>query len=73
MKTKTILPNNWPKGGWEETARQCQRNYEWYRGLLEQIGEMLGEEVFICDDGSKSQDMLISKIPEIVKKRLGKT
>ena len=69
---RTIFPNNWPSGNWEEEARRFARDSDYYRGLLEQIGKMLGEEAFICDSGDISEDVLIAKIPEIIKKRLGK-
>lgn len=51
---------------WEETARResCNRNY--YRGLLEQIAEHLGPEVFIDDVGGVHDSPLIKKIPELV-------
>jgi len=64
MSNDSIIDN------WKETAAQHLRNEEYYRGLLIQIGEMLGEEAYIADDGSKQQDVLCAKIPELVAKRL---
>lgn len=51
---------------WIETAAQNQRNADYYRGLLEKCGEIIGDRAYECDDGTKSQDVLCSKIPEII-------
>lgn len=32
---------------------------------------MLGEEAYISDDGSRQQDVLCAKVPELVAQRLG--
>ena len=55
---------------WLETAHQHHRNEEYYRGLVVQIGEMLGDEAFIADDGVKHLDVLCAKIPDLIKARL---
>lgn len=55
---------------WIETAGQATANAQWYRGLLVQIGEQLGEAAKTCDDGSKSEDVLVAKVPELVAARL---
>lgn len=52
--------------GCTEQARFHLRNELYYRGMLEEIGLMFGDKAFICDDGSKSTDVLIAKIPELV-------
>jgi len=51
---------------WIETAAQNQRNADYYRGLLERCGEAIGEAAYIADDGSRSEDVLCAKIPELV-------
>ena len=51
---------------WMDTAAQNQRNTDYYRGLLEACGEAIGEQAYIADDGSISEDVLCAKIPEIV-------
>ncbi len=55
---------------WIESAAQFSRNEDYYRGLVDKIGEMLGEEAYIADDGSRSQDILRNKVPELVRARL---
>ena len=55
---------------WLETAHQHHRNEEYYRGLVVQIGEMLGDEAFIAGDGVKHLGVLCAKIPDLVKARL---
>ena len=57
---------------WIENARQHARNEDFYRGLIVQIGEMLGPEAYISDDGSLQRDVLCLKVPELVKKLVGK-
>ena len=52
---------------WYDTAAQHARNEEYYRGLVIQIGEMLGDEAYISDDGSVQQDVLCAKVPELVR------
>jgi hypothetical protein len=59
------------RDGWMETARQHCRNEEYYRGLLDEIGEILGPEAFISDDGSIQQDVVRAKLPELVRRLKG--
>lgn len=51
---------------WHDTAAQHCRNEEYYRGLVIKIGEMLGPEAYISDDGSVQQDVLCAKVPDLV-------
>ena len=51
---------------WMQTAAQNQRNTDYYRGLLEKCGETIGDRAFIADDGTRSDDVLCAKIPEII-------
>ena len=51
---------------WMETAAQNQRNADYYRGLLVRCGKTIGDRAFIADDGTRSQDVLCAKIPEII-------
>ena len=51
---------------WMQTTAQNQRNTDYYRGLLVKIGETIGERAFTADDGSKSEDVLCAKLPEII-------
>lgn len=50
--------------GWYDTALQHHRNEEYYRGLVVQIGEMLGEAAYTSDDGTRQEDVLCAKVPE---------
>jgi len=52
---------------WEQTANQAERNKEYYRGLVVEIGKTLGKDACTCDDGSMSPDVLCAKVPELVK------
>lgn len=52
---------------WIETAAMNQSDTYYYMGLLDQCAEHLGEDVYICDDGSRSESPLRAKIPELVK------
>lgn len=51
---------------WMQTAAQNQRNTDYYRGLLEQCGKIIGDRAYIADDGTKMEDVLCAKIPEII-------
>ena len=54
------------RDNWMETAALNQRNTDYYRGLVIQIGETIGKESYVADDGSISQDVLCAKVPELV-------
>jgi hypothetical protein len=55
---------------WYETAMQHCRNEEYYRGLVQQIGELFGAVAYVSDDGSVQQDVLCAKVPELVQRTL---
>jgi hypothetical protein len=57
---------------WIETARQCCGNEEYYRGLLDQIGAILGPEAYRSDDGSVQDEVVRAALPDLVKARLAK-
>jgi len=60
------------RDNWESTAYQEMANTQFYRGLLVEIGQMLGPEVRTCDDGTVTPDVLILQVPVVVARRLGK-
>ena len=51
---------------WMDTAAQNQRNTDYYRELLVQCGEFIGEPAYIQDDGGRAEDVLCAKIPGLV-------
>jgi len=51
---------------WIETARQHANNEDYYRGLLDRIGERLGPSAYVSDDGSVQDSVLRAKVPELV-------
>jgi hypothetical protein len=51
---------------WMQTAAQNQGNADYYRGLLVEIGKTIGDRAFIADDGTRREDVLCAKIPEII-------
>lgn len=46
---------------WHKTALQHHKNEEFYRGLLVQIGEIIGHEAYVSDDA------LCLKLPDLVR------
>lgn len=56
---------------WIGTANHHARNEEYYRGLVVQIGEMIGPSAYISDDGSVQEDVLCAKVPELVARLVG--
>ena len=59
---------------WVDTANLFHSNSDYYRGICVKIGELLseevyicGEEVYMCDDGTKSEDVLVAKLVEVLK------
>lgn len=54
---------------WIDTATVFYRMGEFYRRLVDECAKHLGEEVFVADDGSVSEDPLRLKVPELVAKQ----
>jgi len=52
--------------GWLDTAAQMQRNADFYRGIVVQVGELFGTAAKTSDDGSVQEDVLALKVPELV-------
>jgi hypothetical protein len=55
---------------WQSTAEQHCRNEQYYRGMLAQIGETLGQAVKTCDDGTTVPDVLVAKVVEVTLARI---
>lgn len=55
---------------WYETAAQHCRNEVYYRGLVQQIGALLGPEAYTDDSGGVHEEVLCAKVPELVRKLL---
>ena len=51
---------------WMDTAAQNQRNTDYYRGLLVRCGKTICDRAFVADDGTRAEDVLCAKIPEII-------
>jgi len=52
---------------WVDTAAFHCRNEEFYRGICQKVGEILGEAAYTSDDGSKQDNVLALKLPELVR------
>lgn len=63
---KSLIAAAEERNAWEETARQYARNMEFYRGIVELIGEQFGDAAKTSDDGSLQQSVLALKVPELV-------
>ena len=51
---------------WMDTAAQYARDSDYYRELLERCGEAIGDRAYTSDDGTRSEDVFCSAIPEII-------
>lgn len=60
------------RNGWKESAAHFAKGMEYYRGLLDEIGNAIGEQAFICDDGGRSEGVLRAKLPELVRQLVEK-
>lgn len=49
-----------------ETAAQNERNTSYYRGLVERIGKVIGQDAYTQDDGGTTEDVLCAKVPELI-------
>lgn len=57
------------KDAWVNSAVEYAKNADFYRGLLERVGRALKDpDLFISDDGSVQDSMLMLKIPEAVER-----
>lgn len=54
-KPVTIQQNAREFQNWKEFALQCSRNADFYRDLIVRVGQIVGEEVHICDDEFRSE------------------
>ena len=70
MLPEQISDPNAEIAAWMETAAAAQRNTDFYRSLLIEIGELFGRAAHISDDGSYQADVLIAKVPDLVKELL---
>jgi len=52
---------------WKDLAVHMSNNSDYYRGLLDEIGDLFGRDAYTCDDGSLSEDILRAKVPELVR------
>ncbi len=57
---------------WYETAAQHCRNEEYYRGLVQEIGAMLGPRAYTANDGKVHDTVLCAKVPELVRELLAR-
>jgi len=57
------------RDAWLSTAMQVSRDTEFYRGLVQQAGEVFGVEAKTSDDGSIQEDVLVVKVPELVQRQ----
>lgn len=57
----TIERDNWGK-----TAAHYLDGMHYYRGLVQSIGETIGEAAYLQDDGGKVDSVLCAKVPELV-------
>ena len=57
---------------WQETARQNQRDADYYRNLVVMIGQQFGVAARTADDGTVMDDVLCAKVPELVSSELDK-
>lgn len=55
---------------WIREACRFSRNEDYYRWLVDQVGALLGDEVYVADDGSRPGGILRAKVPELVAARL---
>jgi hypothetical protein len=52
--------------GWIGIACQNQQNADYYRGLLERCGKAIGDRAKTAHDGTKLDEVLVARIPEII-------
>lgn len=58
------------RNAWVSSAMQFSRNEDYYRDLLDQIGDAIGPDAYTSDDGSVQDSVVRAKLPELVRARL---
>lgn len=53
--------------GWEVEAKRFHDGQEGFRAWLREVALMFGEQAYIADDGSRMDDVLIAKVPDMVR------
>lgn len=56
--------------GWVESFAASQRDVTYYRNLVVRCGELLGGDVYVADDGSVTDEVLVDKVPEVLAAKL---
>ncbi len=54
------------RDGWKDIAEMHCRNEEYYRAKLTACGLACGNDVYVCDDGTVTNEVLRAKVPEVV-------
>ena len=54
------------RDNWEQTAAHYLEGMHYYRRLVQEIGETIGEAAYLQDDGGKVDSVLCAKVPELV-------
>lgn len=54
------------RDGWLHSSKDFSDGLAYYRGLVVQIGTLLGRASHIADDGSDMKEVLCAKVPELV-------
>jgi hypothetical protein len=55
---------------WITEACRLSRNEDYYRGLVDRVAEALGPDAFHADDGTRHDEPIRAKVPELVEARL---
>ena len=55
---------------WVKRLAELNRSRDYLQSLLVQIGEMFGKASHTADDGSYSSDVIVSKVPDLVRELL---
>ena len=53
---------------WLKDLHQSNRDMEFYRGIVTQIGDKFGNDAKLRDDGTLSDSVLVLRVPEVVAK-----
>lgn len=57
------------RDNWRETAERSMRDVAYYQAKIDEMALVLGDEVFIQDDGGRVPEPLRAKVPELVIKQ----
>lgn len=67
QKDRALREVRLERDNWKASVELATKNEAYFRGLVDEIGELFGTDARIADDGTVGDGILRAKVPELVK------